>query len=237
MIRLNKVTSGIGRLTILREIDLALDAGELVLVLGANGAGKTTLLRTISGLAQVRSGSISFQGQDITHADAHRLARSGLVHVPQGRQIVPHLTVEENLMIGAQHVPGVSGKLMAERLEAEYARFPVLEQRRHVMGGSLSGGEQQMLAVSRGLMMGPRVLMLDEPSLGLAPQAIHRILVAIEALTRQGISVLMVEQKTSALRFAHRALVLRNGAIVYSGLARDLAADNEALMRHYGGTG
>ena len=236
MIRLDKVTSGFGRLTILREIDLSLDVGELVLVLGANGAGKTTLLRTISGLAQIRSGRITFDGKDITRAEAHRLARSGLVHVPQGRQIVPHLTVEENLMIGAQHVPDVSGRIMAERLEAEYERFPVLKQRRHVLGGSLSGGEQQMLAVSRGLMMGPRVLMLDEPSLGLAPQAIHRILVAVEALTRQGISVLMVEQKTSALRFAQRALVLRNGAIVYSGQAQELA-DSDALMRHYGGTG
>lgn len=235
MIRLDKVTSGFGRLTILRSIDLALDQGELVLVLGANGAGKTTLLRTISGLAQVRSGAITFDGQDITHAQAHRLARSGLVHVPQGRQIVPHLSVEENLMIGAQHVPGISGRVIAHRLEAEYERFPVLKQRRQVPGGSLSGGEQQMLAVSRGLMMAPRVLMLDEPSLGLAPQAIHRILVAVEALTRQGMAVLMVEQKTAALSFAQRALVLRNGAIVFSGAARELA-DSEALMRHYGGT-
>lgn len=235
MLRLNKVTSGFGRLMILRDIDLALEVGELVLVLGANGAGKTTLLRTISGLAQVRGGSISFDDRDITKADAHQLARSGLVHVPQGRQIVPHLTVEENLMIGAQHVPGVTAAMMAERLEAEYGRFPVLAQRRHVPGGSLSGGEQQMLAVSRGLMMGPRVLMLDEPSLGLAPQAIHRILVAVEALTRQGMAVLMVEQKTSALRFAHRALVLRNGALVYSGRAAELS-DTEVLMRHYGGT-
>ncbi|RTL66345.1 MAG: ABC transporter ATP-binding protein [Hyphomicrobiales bacterium] len=236
MIRLSKVTSGFGHLTILRDIDLVLDVGEMVLVLGANGAGKTTLLRTISGLAQVRSGSITFDGQDITGAQPHRLARSGLVHVPQGRQIVPHLTVEENLLIGAQHVPGITARLMTERLEAEYARFPVLKERRHVPGGSLSGGEQQMLAVSRGLMMGPRVLMLDEPSLGLAPQAIHRILVAVEALARQGMSVLMVEQKTSALRFAQRALVLRNGEIVFSGQAKGLSADDE-LMRHYGGAG
>lgn len=236
MIRLSKITSGFGHLTILRDIDLALDVGELVLVLGANGAGKTTLLRTISGLAQVRAGSITFDGQDITGAQPHRLARSGLVHVPQGRQIVPHLTVEENLLIGAQHVPGITARRMAERLDAEYVRFPVLKERRHVPGGSLSGGEQQMLAVSRGLMMGPRVLMLDEPSLGLAPQAIHRILVAVEALARQGMSVLMVEQKTSALRFAQRALVLRNGEIVFSGQAKGLSADDE-LMRHYGGTG
>ncbi len=233
MIQLTNVTAGIGKLTILRDVNLSVAAGQLVLVLGANGAGKTTLLRTISGLTDVRSGEIVFDGKPITGVDAHRLARSGLVHVPQGRQIVPHLTVEENLLIGAQHVPGVSPRQMSDRLEAEYARFPVLKERRGILGGALSGGEQQMLAVSRGLMMGPRVLMLDEPSLGLAPQAIQRILVAVVALAQQGMAILMVEQKTAALRFADHALVLRNGRIVHSGPAAALA-DGEELMRHYG---
>jgi branched-chain amino acid transport system ATP-binding protein len=232
MIRLDKICSGIGGIDILRDIDLTVMPGELVVVLGANGAGKTTLLRTISGLVEVRGGRIEFDGKTIQGAKAHELARSGLVHVPQGRQIIPTLTVEENLAIGAEHLSGLGRGEIARRIETEYRRFPVLQSRRQVLGGSLSGGEQQMLAVSRGLMMAPKLLMLDEPSLGLAPQALQRILAALGELAKSGMAVLMVEQKTSALQIANRAYVLKNGAIVHHAPAADLRNDTD-VFRHY----
>ena len=232
MIRLDKICSGIGNIDILRDIDLTVMPGELVVVLGANGAGKTTLLRTISGLVEVRGGTIEFDGKTIQSTKAHELARSGLVHVPQGRQIIPTLTVEENLAIGAEHLPGLGRGEIARRIETEYQRFPVLKTRRQILGGSLSGGEQQMLAVSRGLMMAPKLLMLDEPSLGLAPQALQRILAALGELAKSGMAVLMVEQKTSALQIAHRAYVLKNGAIVHHAPAADLRNDAD-VFRHY----
>ena len=232
MIRLVKLSSGIGRITILRDIDLAVDRGELVVVLGANGAGKTTLLRTISCLVEVRAGQIEFDSANIVGAQPHHLARSGLVHIPQGRQIIPALTVEENLLIGAQHILELPADEIGRRLEVEYARFPVLKARRRILGGSLSGGEQQMLAVSRGLMMGPKLLMLDEPSLGLAPQALQRILTALAGLAKTGMAILMVEQKTTALAIADRAYVLKNGAIVHHAPAAELR-NNADIFRHY----
>jgi branched-chain amino acid transport system ATP-binding protein len=232
MIRLDKICSGIGNIDILHDIDLTVMPGELVVVLGANGAGKTTLLRTISGLVEVRGGTIEFDGKTIQSTKAHELARSGLVHVPQGRQIIPTLTVEENLAIGAEHLPGLGRGEIARRIETEYQRFPVLQIRRQILGGSLSGGEQQMLAVSRGLMMAPKLLMLDEPSLGLAPQALQRILAALGELAKSGMAVLMVEQKTSALQIAERAYVLKNGVIVHHAPAADLRNDAD-VFRHY----
>lgn len=232
MIELSKVSSGIGRIGILRGVDLVVAPRELVVVLGANGAGKTTLLRTISGQVEIRGGEIHFDGRSITGVAPHLLARSGLVHVPQGRQIIPSLTVEENLLIGAQHLDGVSRAELDRRLDTEFSRFPVLKERRDVPGGSLSGGEQQMLAVSRGLMMAPKLLMLDEPSLGLAPQTLQRILSALGELAKTGIAVLMVEQKTAALQIADRAYVLKNGAIVHHAPAAQLRSDPD-LFRHY----
>jgi branched-chain amino acid transport system ATP-binding protein len=232
MIRLEKICSGIGSVDILHEIDLTVTPGELVVVLGANGAGKTTLLRTISGLVEIRGGTIEFDGQRIQHTKAHVLARTGLVHVPQGRQIIPTLTVEENLTIGAEHLHGLGRDEISRRIESEYRRFPVLKARRQILGGSLSGGEQQMLAVSRGLMMAPKLLMLDEPSLGLAPQALQHILAALGELAKSGMAVLMVEQKTSALRIADRAYVLKSGAIVHHAPAAELPNDAD-VFRHY----
>jgi branched-chain amino acid transport system ATP-binding protein len=232
VISLEKVNAGIGRVQILRAVDIEAKAGELVAVLGANGAGKTTLLRTISGVVPVWSGKLLFDGKSVIGQAAHRLAQHGLVHIPQGRQIIPMLTVEENLKIGALHMPGITSEEMARRLEREYQRFPVLKTRRNLAGGSLSGGEQQMLAVSRGLMMAPKLLMLDEPSLGLAPQIIERILGALSGLARSGIAVLLVEQKTMALDIADRAYVLKNGAIVHSAGAAEMR-DHGELFRHY----
>jgi branched-chain amino acid transport system ATP-binding protein len=232
VISLEKVSAGIGRVQILRDVDISVETGKLVLVLGANGAGKTTLLRVISGIVPVWGGKLLFEGRSIAGRPAHDLARSGLVHVPQGRQIIPILTVEENLVIGASHLPGVQKDEIGRRLEKEYERFPVLKTRRNLAGGSLSGGEQQMLAVSRGLMMAPKLLMLDEPSLGLAPQMVRRILSALAGLARTGMSVLLVEQKTMALEIADHACVLKNGAIVHSAAAAELR-DHKELFQHY----
>jgi branched-chain amino acid transport system ATP-binding protein len=232
VISLAKVSAGIGRVQILREVDVEAKSGELVVVLGANGAGKTTLLRTISGVVPVWSGNLTFDGGPIAGRAAHKLAQQGLVHIPQGRQIIPTLTVEENLKIGALNMPDITAEEVARRLEQEYERFPVLKTRRNLAGGSLSGGEQQMLAVSRGLMMAPKLLMLDEPSLGLAPQIIERILGALSGLARGGIAVLLVEQKTMALDIADRAYVLKNGAIVHSAGGAEMR-DHSDLFRHY----
>jgi branched-chain amino acid transport system ATP-binding protein len=234
VITLEKVCAGIGRVQILRDVDIRVEPGKLVLVLGANGAGKTTLLRVISGVVPLWSGNLLFGPDSVGGRPAHELARLGLVHVPQGRQIIPILSVEENLVIGASHLPGITKETIARRLEQEYARFPVLKERRSLAGGSLSGGEQQMLAVSRGLMMGPKLLMLDEPSLGLAPQMVRRILRALAELAKSGISILLVEQKTMALEIADHVHILKNGAIVYSAAAADVGDPSE-LFRHYVG--
>ncbi len=232
MIRLENVCAGIGRIEILRRINLEVNSGELVAVLGANGAGKTTLLRVVSGIVPVGSGTIHFDGRPIAGTAAHALARAGLVHVPQGRQIIPALSVAENLAIGALNLPGITKAEIALKLEAEYARFPVLRARSAIPGGSLSGGEQQMLAISRALMMRPKVLMLDEPSLGLAPQLVHGIMMALADLSKSGIAILLVEQKLAALDIADRAYVLKNGQIVHSGDAT-LLKNDAAILSHY----
>lgn len=223
-----------GGVEVLRGIDLDVTAGTLCAIVGSNGAGKTTLLRTLSGLVRPRQGSIAFDGRAISATPAHEVTRLGLIHVPQGRQIVPTLTVEENLAIGAQSLRMPSDE-MRERMEKEYARFPVLRERRNIPGGSLSGGEQQMLAVSRALMMKPRVLMLDEPSLGLAPQVISAIFRALRGLTEAGVTVLLVEQVAlAALKIADHGYVLQNGRFVMSGPAPRLLADPSLVKGYLG---
>lgn len=232
MIRAESVCARIGASEVLRGISVTVAPGELVAVIGANGAGKTSLLRAISNLLPLQSGHIAFDGRDIAGIAPHALARAGLVHVPQGRRIVPGLTVRENLLIGAEHV-GVEAGEMARRLSLEYARFPVLQARESVSAVALSGGEQQMLAVSRGLMMGPKALLLDEPSLGLAPQVVQTILRTLRALADEGLAVLLVEQAAMlALDHAHRALVLRNGECVLEDQAQALRG-NRALVDSY----
>lgn len=231
MIALDSVSVSIGRIGILHDIGLQAAAGQMVAVIGANGAGKTTLLRAISGLVPLQSGSIRFDGADITGRPAHTLARIGLVHVPQGRQVVPGLSVEENLLIGARHI--VQRGDLAERLEREYQRFPILRERASLSAGALSGGEQQMLAISRGLMMRPKLLMLDEPSLGLAPRMAGFIMQALSALRDEGLTMLLVEQMArAALAVADTALVLRRGRVVLSGPAAPLR-HNRQLVASY----
>ncbi len=231
MIALEGVSVSIDRIGILHDIDLKAAPGQMVAVIGANGAGKTTLLRAISGLLPLQAGCIRFDGADITGRPAHSLARSGLVHVPQGRQVVPGLSVEENLLIGARHI-GARGDI-GEHLQREYRRFPILRERASLSAASLSGGEQQMLAISRGLMMRPRLLMLDEPSLGLAPRMAAFILQALSDLRDEGLTMLLVEQMArAALAVADIALVLRRGKVVLSGPAAPLRHDRQLVASY-----
>jgi branched-chain amino acid transport system ATP-binding protein len=232
MIEVQEVCVRIGAQDVLRDINFKLGGGELLAVLGANGAGKTTLLRAVSGLIALTTGKIQFQGRPISGMAAHRLARRGLVHVPQGRQIIPALSVEDNLKVGAVQ-SGVSREEIAQRIALEYMRFPVLKARRAISGASLSGGEQQMLALSRALMMSPRVLLLDEPSLGLAPQIVLMILNSLRELASNGMAVLLVEQAAFlALEIADRGIVLRNGKFVLHDNAK-LLRKNKRLLEGY----
>jgi branched-chain amino acid transport system ATP-binding protein len=230
VIRLDNITAGFGAAQVLHDLSLSVEAGRLVAVVGANGAGKTTLLRTISNVVRPSSGSISFDGRPTAWMDPHHLARIGLVHVPQGRQIIPTLSVKDNLLIGAQRIVGLNSAEIDAGLEREFERFPVLRERRDVLGGNLSGGEQQMLAVSRALMMKPKLLMLDEPSLGLAPQIVKLILGTLRRLADGGLAVLLVEQLAHlALEVADEAYILQRGRIVLSGPASELRSDKAVV--------
>lgn len=233
MIRLENVSAGFGGVPVLHGVSLTVGPGRLVAVVGANGAGKTTLLRTMSNIVRPLGGQITFDGGSTDGVAPHLLARAGLVHVPQGRQVISTLSVRDNLLIGAQRVPGLGAATVAEALEQEFARFPVLRARQHIPGGSLSGGEQQMLAISRALMMRPKVLLLDEPSLGLAPQVVRTILTELRALTDRGLAIVLVEQLALlALDIADEGHVLQRGRFVLSGPASELRADR-AMIEGY----
>ena len=233
LLKVDAIDASIGVINILHGVSLSVSSGELVTVIGANGAGKTTLLRVISNLLKPSVGLVHFDGAPTSAVEAHRLARRGLIHVPQGRQIVPTLSVLDNLIIGAERSEIVDSEILVENLEREYSRFPVLRERKDLAAGSLSGGEQQMLAVSRALMMRPKLLMLDEPSLGLAPQIVKTILNALRQLADEGLAVLLVEQVAmAALSVADSAHVLRNGEIALSGTASELRRD-QALIESY----
>ena len=229
MIRAKNIYARIGANQVLRNISFELANGEMLAVIGANGAGKTSLLRTLSGLLPLESGEIEFAGKNIAAAQAYRLACNGLVHVPQGRQIIPGLSVRDNLLIGAKNT-GLSTELIAELLEQQWQRFPVLKKRQQISGAALSGGEQQMLAIARGLMMQPKVFMLDEPSLGLAPQIVELIITTLRQLADQGLAIILVEQVAMlALESADRAIVLRNGECAMAGAAIELLNSRELV--------
>jgi branched-chain amino acid transport system ATP-binding protein len=218
----------------LKGISLRLDAGELVTIVGSNGAGKTTTLLTISGILHPRQGRIIFDGQDITHTPPHELVRRGISHCPEGRQIFTGLTVAENLMMGAYHRRDRDGT--ARDLEWVNTLFPILAQRRGQAAGTLSGGEQQMLAMARALMSRPKVLLLDEPSLGLAPLLVDRIFEVIQELRQTGVTILLVEQNAfQALRVADRAYVLETGHMKLEGPAHELAVNEEVKKAYLGG--
>jgi branched-chain amino acid transport system ATP-binding protein len=226
---------GIGSNEILHGIDITVPKGQITSIVGANGSGKTTLLRTLSRLLPLRQGSIAFDGETIDDVPPHLVAQRGLVHVPQGRMIIPGLSVEDNLRIGANRIPGLDEAEIERLLAGEYLRFPVLKSRADVVATSLSGGEQQMLAVSRALMMKPKLIMLDEPSLGLAPQIILAIFAALRELAQTGMTVLLVEQAaTAALKLSDNGYVLQSGNVVLSGSSASLLADPHLVERYLG---
>jgi branched-chain amino acid transport system ATP-binding protein len=223
-----------GAITAVRGISLDIDEGEIVAILGSNGAGKTTTLRTIVGLVHPSSGSIVFDGADISRAHADDIVSRGLSHCPEGRKIFSTMTVDENLELGAYMRRGRDlGRYVREGKERAFQLFPVLKERRRQLGGTLSGGEQQMLAIARSLMGRPRLLTLDEPSMGLAPIVVKTIFKIIQEINGQGVAVLIVEQNARmALRLANRAYVLETGRITTSGSAQEVMSD-ELLQASY----
>ena len=219
---------------VLNGVSLTVHAGEIVTLLGANGAGKTTTLMTISGLVAARGGNILFQGARLSGARPEEIVGRGISHVPEGRRILPRLTVLENLELGAY--PQQDRAVVARELERMYAMFPILADRRQQLAGTLSGGEQQMLAIARGLMARPKLLLLDEPSLGLAPKVVSAIFDTIKRINHEGMTILLVEQNAYlSLRIAHRGYVLETGRIVLEDRADCLAANPHVKAAYLGG--
>jgi branched-chain amino acid transport system ATP-binding protein len=226
LLRLAGVTAFYGAIQALKGVDLDVHDGEIVTLIGANGAGKSTLMMTICGNPRARDGSIRYDGRDIAGLPTHEIMRLGLAQSPEGRRIFPRMTVRENLLMGAH---GRDGTEAAQTMDQLFALFPRLQERLAQRGGTLSGGEQQMLAIARALMSRPRLLLLDEPSLGLAPLVVRQIFTAIRELNQTtGLTVLLVEQNAfQALRLAHRGYVLVNGQITMAGTGADLLARPE----------
>ena len=219
-----------GNIEALRGVDVRVAQGQIVSLIGANGAGKSTLLMTICGNPHAARGRVRFEGQDITGRETYEIVRLGIAQAPEGRRIFPRMTVQENLQMGAVTTDLVH---FDEDLLKVFTLFPILHSRRTQRGGTLSGGEQQMLAIGRALMSRPRLLLLDEPSLGLAPMIVKQIFGVIESINRDGVTVLLVEQNAyHALRLAHHAYVMANGRIVLEGGGRDLLA-NEEVRKAY----
>ncbi len=227
-----------GAIRALKGVDLDVQEGEIVTLIGSNGAGKSTLMMTICGNPRAKSGQILFAGRDITHLPTHEIARLSIAQSPEGRRIFPRMTVQENLLMGAQLAPPDGGTLEAD-LAKMFDLFPVLAQRRGQRGGTLSGGEQQMLAIARALMGRPKLLLLDEPSLGLAPLIVRQIFAIVRDLNRtRGLTVFLVEQNAfHALKLAHRGYVMVNGQITMSGKASDLLRSEEVKAAYLEGGG
>jgi branched-chain amino acid transport system ATP-binding protein len=222
LLEVHQLQAAYGRVTALWDVSFQVNDGQVVTLLGSNGAGKTTTLRTISGLLPASSGGVQFAGRDITHARSEQIVELGVVHVPEGRQLWPRLSVRENLELGA-YLPRARAR-RAESLERMFALFPRLKERRNQQAGTLSGGERQMCALARGLMGLPRLLMLDEPSLGLAPRLVSEMFAMLRVLSDQGLTVLIVEQNVhQALELADMGFVLETGRVVLSGSSRELA--------------
>lgn len=225
--------AGYANLTVLHGLDLSMEAGEVAALVGANGAGKSTTLRCLSGLLKPRSGTIRFAGEVISGLAPHRIVEMGLVQVPEGRLLFPAMTVRENLMIGAT-LPGPR-KHMDDSLEMVLAYFPALREKLPARAGSLSGGQQQMVAIGRALMSRPRLLVLDEPSLGIAPLLVQEIFNNIRKLAEEGLAILLVEQNIgNALSLSHRAWVLENGAITIRGTGEELLGDPKVQAAYLG---
>jgi len=234
LLKVRGVQTFYGKIQALKGIDMDVNAGEIVTLIGSNGAGKSTLMMTICGTPRARTGSIHFDGQDITKMEVHKIAQLGVSQSPEGRRIFPRMTVLENLQMGAT----VSDpKYFDDDLARAFKMFPILEKRQGQRGGTLSGGEQQMLAIARALMSRPRLLLLDEPSLGLAPLIVKQIFEAIKELNRtEGLTVFLVEQNAfHALKLAHRAYVMVNGNITLTGTGKELLAKPEVRAAYLEG--
>jgi branched-chain amino acid transport system ATP-binding protein len=233
LLTVDRLRSGYGPIDVLHDIALTVDAGEIVAMIGANGAGKTTTLLTVSGAVRVRGGQVRFDGHDLTRTPAHKVVSLGMAQSPEGRKIFPRLTVLENLQMGAftrSDKPGI-----ADDLEKMFNMFPILRERKNQAGGLLSGGQQQMLAIARALMSRPKLLLLDEPSLGLAPQIVTQIFDVIRDLNKKGMSVLLVEQNARmALKVAHRGYVLETGRVTLTDKASTLLNDPRIRAAYLG---
>jgi branched-chain amino acid transport system ATP-binding protein len=222
-----------GHVQALRGVDLSAREGEITAIIGSNGAGKTSTLLAVSGLAPVTGGEILLRGEPVTRTPPHRICGLGVSHVLEGRQLFADQTVEDNLILGAYSRYRRAHAALRERMEREMNRFPILRERRHQLAGTLSGGEQQMLAIARGLMSDPKLLLMDEPSMGLAPLLVQEIARTIRALKEEGVTILLVEQMASvALHLAGHAYVLENGRVTLSGTGAELA-QNPAVKRAY----
>jgi branched-chain amino acid transport system ATP-binding protein len=232
VLELTEVQAGYGAAPVLQGISISVKQGEIVTLIGSNGAGKSTTLRVISRLIPVRAGVIRFRGELISGEGSHRVVRRGLVHVPEGRRLFPDMTVRENLLLGGYTCR--RGELPA-RLAGVYDWFPLLRERDRQLAGSLSGGEQQMVAIARGLMIQPTLVMLDEPSLGLAPRLVGQVADMIRAIRERGITVMLVEQNARlALELSDRAYVLQTGRIALEGPSRDVVANAEVRAAYLG---
>ena len=234
MLKIDNIHVYYGAIHALKGVSLEVEKGEIVTLIGANGAGKSTTLRTISGLLAPKGGTISFLGDDIGGIPAHEIVKRGISQVPEGRRIFAEMSVQENLEMGAFIRKDKGG--VEKDFDLVYERFPRLKERRRQQAGTLSGGEQQMLAMGRALMSRPKLLLLDEPSMGLAPLLIKEIFSIIEDINREGTTVLLVEQNANmALSIAHRAYVIETGRITLSGAAKELAASEDVRKAYLGG--
>ncbi len=236
LLEIRDLHAGYGKVEVLRGISLDVAEGEIVALLGSNGAGKTTTLRAISGLIRPRAGEIVLAGQRLNDMRAHKIVALGLGHVPEGRRMFGALTIEENLRLSGYLIRHHTAQL-EQRMAGLYRTFPRLGERRGQLAGTLSGGEQQMLAIARALMLRPRLMVLDEPSMGLAPKLVRAIFGLIADIRRQGTSILVVEQNArQALRIANRAYVLENGQVALAGPAQELAQDSRVRAAYLGGS-
>lgn len=234
MLKIEKVNAGYGDVTVLWDINIALDAGKTLAIVGSNGAGKSTIMRTLCGLVSPSAGSITFDGKNISKMAPHDIVKLGIVYVPEGRRLFNKLSVMDNLLVGS-YLPQ-NRKKRAENLERVFEMFPKLHERREQKAGTLSGGEQQMLAMGRGLMIHPKLLMLDEPSMGLAPILVEQIFDIIRELHKSGTTILLVEQNAGmALSVADRAYVLETGKITLTGTGAELACSDQVKQAYLGG--
>ena len=234
MLEISGIETYYGRVRALADVSLSVDKGEIVALIGSNGAGKTTTLRTISGLLGPASGTITFEGQDITTVPASRRVAMGICHVPEGRRLFPRMTVQDNLTLGSYSRRDGSASVQQDR-ERVFELFPRLKERQSQIAGTLSGGEQQMLAIGRAMMSRPRVLMMDEPSLGLAPILVETIFQIVAEINQQGTPILLVEQNAhKALEVAHRGYVLETGSIVKTGSGQELLQSEDVAKAYLG---